>query len=166
MRSVDLLAQWSGDTERMKRRVRILVGVCTAALLIPTPASQPVRAGTDGISYTVRPSVGGPRSRYTATLRNQGTRTIEHGEGFTLGVRTNDGWDRMRFGRNCGWPDIGYSMEPGGSWSERVGWLGRRCHFRALPAGRYRVNKWIRVTSDGVSPGYDKVVRGFFRVEE
>lgn len=149
----------------MKRTVRILVALCTAAVLVPAPAKGPALAGTDGISYTVRPSVGGPRSRYIATLRNQGTRTIEYGEGYRLAMWTGDGWDRMRFGRKCGWPSIGYSMGPGGSWSERVGWLGRRCNYRALPEGRYRVSKWIRVTRAGVSPGYDKVVRGFFRVE-
>ena len=55
-------------------------------------------------------------------------------------------------------------IRPGGSWSQRVGLLGRRCRFRALDPGTYRVVKALRFT-DEMGAYREDVVRARFQVE-
>lgn len=122
-----------------------------------------IQGSIDSATYRVSPRIGQPRSKFIATLRNEGTSTIEVGRDFTISRRTPDGWRRLRHGRNCAWPADARIIQPGDSWSQRVGLLGRRCRFRALEPGVYRVNKPIRFTDNFSAPRED-VVRARFEV--
>lgn len=159
-------------------RFRLSSGMLVVALAIigPLPtvvAAAPLAAASkpstfqgsvDRADYSVSPRIGRPRSRFIATLRNEGTSTIELGRAFTIGRRTAEGWKRLRHGRNCGWPADARIIRPGDSWSQRVGLLGRNCRFRALEPGTYRVNKRIRFTDAMTSPYREATVRARFRV--
>lgn len=140
-----------------------LAPVAAAAPLARATTAPTIQGAVDSASYGVSPRIGQPRSKFIATLRNQGTSTIEVGRGFTIARRTPDGWRRLRHGRNCAWPSDARIIRPGDSWSQRVGVLGRRCRFRALDPGLYRVNKSIRFTDNLSSPRED-VVRARFEV--
>lgn len=144
----------------------IAVGACLASPAAAAPADldpSVVQQTVDRASYTVSPRVGESRSR-TATLRNDGTSTIETGRSFWIGRLTPSGWKRLHHSRNCAWPADARIIRPGDSYSQRVGLLGRRCRFKALEPGTYRVVKAIWFT-DGVSgQARDAIVRARFEV--
>lgn len=158
---------------RSRHAARTILVVGLAACLGSPVAAAPlavqrqeawVQQTVDRASYTVSPAVGEPRSRFVATLANRGTSTIEVGNPWVIARRTPDGWRRLRHGRRCAWTMEARIIRPGGSWSQRVGLLGRRCSFRALEAGTYRVAKAVRFT-DEMGAYREAVVRARFQVE-
>ncbi len=119
---------------------------------------------TDDADYEVSPAAGRPRTRFVATLRNEGLSTIEYGNPYSIAQRTPDGWRRLRHSRRCAWTMEAHILRPGGSASQRVGWLGRRCRYRRLEPGLYRVSKPIAFTDDGSTDRREDVVHATFRV--
>lgn len=159
-------------------RVKISVGTMLLSLLAvgsssAAPTDSPAEAGfsrppqvvINAASYTVSPETGGPRTKFIATLRNEGLSTIEYGNYYSLAIRTDDGWRRVRQGLRCVFTGEAHTMPPGGSSSQRVGWVRSSCRHRALEPGSYRASK--RITFSDVIPGTyrGRTVRAFFRVE-
>lgn len=168
------------NRKRMSRsswRARILVSVCVAVLATAAPAAGaerlldiPVRRACTGVdafesvTYTASPDRGGPRDRYVATLRNEGLCSFEYGNPYRMAVRKDGRWQPLRFGRNCAFTMEAYTLPPGGSASQRIGWLGSRCQRRTLEPGRYRVSKSISTKASPVAPSRSLTVHAYFRV--
>ena len=145
----------------------LALAVAPAGTALSHPAA-PVRTlqASEQISYSVSPEAGGPRTKFIATLQNEGPSYIEFGNPYWIARRTSEGWQRLRHGKRCAWTMEAYRLAPGASWSQRVGWLGSRCGYRTLEPGTYRVGKVVRVDPTAVAPGYETVVRARFTVTD
>lgn len=143
--------------------IAVAVVPISSSLAAPAAAGAPV-GFVDEASYTVSPQTGRPRTDFVATLRNEGLSTIEYGNPFAIAVRRDGQWQRLRHGRRCAWTMEARILRPGDSATQEVGWLGRKCRYRRLDPGLYRVSKSIRFTEGGSSETREDVIRARFRV--
>ena len=121
-------------------------------------------AALENVSYSVSPDAGGPRSRYVATLRNDGLCPIEYGNPFWIEVRDGNGWRPLTHGRRCVFTMEGHLLRPGGSASQRVGWLNSHCDYKVLEPGLYRVSKDIRTEANPAVASRSRTIRALFEV--